>query len=163
MACAQQAIDGSKQKLSEPAAPRTLPPFTHFQGDEMNASTRVLTGLANCLFTVGVLTTPGIQAQEPGPALDYGSRLVAALHELPDQALKAYYLRCERAAIQTSLGSGDVALCSLAYEILLKGTFGGDFFALLAWWRSQLKEDTESELRTREAGGERELRRVNRD
>jgi hypothetical protein len=112
----------------------------------MNSSTRVLTGLANCLFTVGVLTTPGIQAREPGPALDYDSRLVAALRELPEKNLKALYLQCARASTQGSIGSNDIALCSIGYEILLKRTFGGDFFALLAWWRSQPKEDTETAL-----------------
>lgn len=112
----------------------------------MNSSTCVLTGLADCLFTVGVLTTPGIQAREPGPAFDYESRLVGALRELPDRDLKAHYLRCARASTQRSLGSDEIALCSLGYEILLKRIFGGDFFALLAWWRSQPKEDSETAL-----------------
>lgn len=116
-----------------------LPPST-----QMNPATRVLTGLASCLFTVGVLTTPGIQAREPGPALDYESRFVAALRELPERDLKAFYLRCSRTAMQGSIGSNDIALCSIGYEILLKRAFGGDFFALLAWWRSQPKEDAET-------------------
>lgn len=110
----------------------------------MSLSTRVLTGLANCLVTVGVLTTSGIQAQELGPALDHESRLVAALRELPEYDLKAFYLRCSRVAVQRSLGSNEIALCSLGYEVLLKRTFGGDFFALLAWSRGQSMQDTET-------------------
>jgi hypothetical protein len=83
------------------------------------------------------------QAREPA-ALDYENPLVAALHELPEQDLKAFYLECNRAATQTSLGSGDIALCSIGYEILLKSTFGGDFSALLAWSRNQPNEERTS-------------------
>lgn len=114
----------------------------------MNSSTCVVRGLACCLFAVGVLTTPGIQAREPGAALGYESRLVSALHELAEEDLKAYFLRCERSATQTSLGSDDAAFCSIGYEILLQRTFGGDFFALLDWWRSQRQEDTATALRS---------------
>ena len=80
------------------------------------------------------------QVREPA-ALDYESRLVAALYRLPEQDLKAFYLQCNRAATQTSLGSGDIALCSIGYEILLERTFGGDFSALLAWSRNQPDEE----------------------
>jgi hypothetical protein len=60
--------------------------------------------------------------------------------------LKAAYLRCDRAASERLLGSGDAATCSVAYEELLKVGFGGDFKRLLAWWRAE---------RVHEAGGER--------
>jgi len=46
--------------------------------------------------------------------------------------------------MQNSLGSNGIALCSIGYEILLTRTFGGDFFALLAWSRSQSTEATET-------------------
>ncbi|HEU0203737.1 MAG TPA: hypothetical protein VFR86_25275 [Burkholderiaceae bacterium] len=63
------------------------------------------------------------------------------LSALSAEDLKAFYMQCDRAAAQGSLG-GDVALCSLAYELLLKGAFDGDFFALLAWWRSEMRAET---------------------
>lgn len=110
----------------------------------MNSSTRVFTGLATFLLTVGVPTSPCTQAQESGRALDHESRLVSALRKLPEQGLKDFYLRCSRAADEGSLGSNEIALCSLGYEMLLNRAFGGDFFALLAWSRSQSREVTET-------------------
>jgi len=80
------------------------------------------------------------QVREPA-ALDHESPLVADLHRLPEQDLKAFYLQCNRAAMQTSLGSGGIALCSIGYEILLQRTFGGDFSAFLAWSRNQPSEE----------------------
>jgi hypothetical protein len=50
------------------------------------------------------------------------------------QSLKAAYLRCEQAANERLLGSGDAASCSVIYEKLLRVGFGGDFQRLLAWW-----------------------------
>jgi hypothetical protein len=51
-------------------------------------------------------------------------------------SLKAAYMRCDRAATERLLGSGDAAICSVIYEELLKVGFGGDFQRLLAWWRA---------------------------
>ncbi len=104
----------------------------------MNSSTRPFARLARCLAAVGVLTTPCcLQAQEPG-RLEH--ELVAELPELPEPDLKRFFLQCERTVSQGSIGSADIRLCSLAYETLLQSSFGGDFLALLAWWRNELKD-----------------------
>lgn len=58
---------------------------------------------------------------------------------LTEDALKSFYLQCERGAARRALGADDAALCSVAYERLLRHTFGGDFFALLAWWKRELR------------------------
>jgi hypothetical protein len=59
-------------------------------------------------------------------------------------ALKAAYLRCERAATEGLLGFDDAASCSVIYEKLLKVGFGGDFKRLLAWWQTQRVADARS-------------------
>jgi hypothetical protein len=72
-----------------------------------------------------------------------GTEAVAQIRQLPDPDLKGLYLRCNRAAVRGSLGSGEAALCSVSYETLLKRTFAGDFMALLAWSRSQRRTRVE--------------------
>jgi hypothetical protein len=74
---------------------------------------------------------------------DPGTRIAFQLATISEQDLKSFYMQCDRAAAQGSLG-GDVALCSVAYELLLKRVFDGDFFALLAWWRSEARAETAS-------------------
>lgn len=66
-----------------------------------------------------------------------GSAAIARIQQLADADLKEFYLRCSRAAVRGGLGSGEVALCSVGYETLLKRTFEGDFHALLDWRRAQ--------------------------
>jgi len=112
----------------------------------MNPSTRAATGLANIAIAVGLLTATCIQAQEHALALDHESRFASALRNLSEHDLKAFYLRCSHAASHGSLGSSDIALCSVGYEMLLNDVFGGDFFALLAWSRSQSGEATRAAL-----------------
>jgi hypothetical protein len=41
---------------------------------------------------------------------------------------------CERLSAAHVLGAGDAAICSGAYEVLLRQKFRGDFPALMAWW-----------------------------
>ena len=53
------------------------------------------------------------------------------------RSLKAAYLRCERAAAERVLDSGDAANCSVIHEDLLKVGFGGDFKRLLMWWHAE--------------------------
>jgi hypothetical protein len=110
----------------------------------MNSSTRAATLLLSLLFAVGASTAPCIQAEAYGQALDNDSGPVAAIRRLSEQELKAFYLQCSQAAMQKTLGPSAIALCSIGYEVLLKGTFGGDFFALLAWSRKQPRETTET-------------------
>jgi hypothetical protein len=83
------------------------------------------------------------RAEEPpeGPAPESGrteppSSLIA---QMSDDDLKALYLRCSRAAMRNQLGGGEIALCSMVYERLLRGTFRGDFHALLEWRRGLLR------------------------
>lgn len=118
----------------------------------MNSTSHIRSSLATVVVSLGVLSAPWVHAQAPGHALDVvveESRLVAQLERLPELDLKSFYLRCSRAASQHALGSGEIALCSLGYEILLKRIFGGDFFALLAW--SQLHPDDTLQTASRDS------------
>jgi len=63
--------------------------------------------------------------------------LTRQLEVMPDSSLKTIYLGCSREAFQRSLGSGEIASCSIVYETLLRRSFGGDFMALLSWSRAQ--------------------------
>ena len=49
--------------------------------------------------------------------------------------LKLQYLACDRAASERFLAGGEAALCSIVSERLLQEGFGGNFAALLSWWR----------------------------
>jgi hypothetical protein len=58
------------------------------------------------------------------------------LESLNERDLKTLYRTCSREAIDRHLGSGEIAYCSIAYEVLMNKHFAGDFGALLAWSRA---------------------------
>ena len=49
----------------------------------------------------------------------------------PLAALQQIYLVCARNSVAGRLGSAEIAACPIAYDVLLKHHFGGDFAALL--------------------------------
>lgn len=62
-------------------------------------------------------------------------QLRAHFERLPERELERSFLRCARESSQRLMGFDDAALCSAGFEALKKRKFGGDFDALLAWWR----------------------------
>jgi len=108
-------------------------------------------GLAIGLLGIGLLTSSPLQAREPD-RFDYEmhDRAASAFRALPEDELKSRFLQCEGSVMRTSLGWNDVALCSIAYQVLLERAFGGDFLALLAWWRSQPRHEDEASFPTDE-------------
>lgn len=56
---------------------------------------------------------------------------------MPPQCLKAMFMVCTEAARTQLLDLGSAAACSIGYEALLRSGFGGNFQALMAWWRTQ--------------------------
>ena len=62
-------------------------------------------------------------------------RLFAHFEVVDASQLKAVYLRCARDSSQRLLDFDEAARCSIAGEVLKARLFGGDFNALLAWWR----------------------------
>lgn len=90
------------------------------------------------------IVASAVIALRPAPAKEAGEPLLAPLEarpvrvaEMPDAQLKRVYVACSNAALHGALGTSDIPFCSLVYEALLQRTFGGDFFALLAWSRAQ--------------------------
>ncbi len=67
----------------------------------------------------------------------------ARFERLSDAQLKALFLRCSREATQRLLGLAEGALCSSAGDVLKERIFGGDFNALLAWWRTRRDDPTD--------------------
>lgn len=54
--------------------------------------------------------------------------------------LKKSFLACDRSARDGLLDGGEAAACSMVYEELKERVFGGDFQALLAWWKTQTRQ-----------------------
>jgi len=89
---------------------------------------------------------PGPQAAQPqacaapaeadNPLADRREQL--SLYEgMPEHCLKTLVMECTAVANERMLDMGSAATCSIGYEALLKRGFGGDFKAMLAWWRTQ--------------------------
>lgn len=51
------------------------------------------------------------------------------------EALERAFWRCDHAATQGLLDGGAAMECSVATEAFKTRRFGGDFAAMLAWWR----------------------------
>ncbi len=90
--------------------------------------------IAASLLVASLASSPRAQPTDTDAAVDRELR-----------SLKADYLRCERAATERLLGTGDAANCSVIYEELLKVGFGGDFKRLLAWWHAERVADARGE------------------
>jgi hypothetical protein len=66
--------------------------------------------------------------------------ILAQYERLPRACLDEIFATCTAAASRSLLDPGSAAVCSFGYEALLRQGFGGNFRALLAWWRSQRNE-----------------------
>ena len=60
----------------------------------------------------------------------------ARLEQLSEHELKLFYARCSQEGIDRRLDGGEAIACSIAYEVLLKTHFAGDFHNLLSWSRT---------------------------
>jgi hypothetical protein len=85
-------------------------------------------------------TLEGVAAATP--ATDAAAPAVAGLHQararferMPVARLKYFYRACSETALERPIGPGDAALCSIAYDVVLRNHFSGDFHALYAWSR----------------------------
>lgn len=75
-------------------------------------------------------------ADQAHPLADRAEAL-SRYEALPAQCLKAMFMVCSEAARTQLLDLGSAAACSIGYEALLRSGFGGNFQALMAWWRTQ--------------------------
>lgn len=80
--------------------------------------------------------TPALPA-EPFAAR---SASISWFEQMPESCLKAMFMDCAAATREHVLDFGSATFCSVGYEALLKRGFGGDFQALMGWWRSQRRE-----------------------
>ena len=65
---------------------------------------------------------------------DFG-QLRTHVEHLPESDLERLFLLCSRESSQRLMGFDEAALCSVGFEALKKRKFGGDFDAMVAWWR----------------------------
>lgn len=70
------------------------------------------------------------------PLMDRQER-IAQFEQLGAPCLKRLVVQCDAAAGREMLDMGSAAACSLGYEALLRRGFGGDFQAMLVWWRTR--------------------------
>lgn len=62
---------------------------------------------------------------------------IAQFERMPQSCLRAIVRQCTAAAGEAMLDAATANACSFGYEALLKKGFGGDFQAMLAWWRGE--------------------------
>ena len=95
---------------------------------------------AACLFAAAPASaqagdaTCTIATEEADPLADRQA-LIAEYERLPARCLQSIFRHCTEASERTLLDLGSAAMCSIGYEALLRQRFGGDFHALMAWWR----------------------------
>ena len=97
--------------------------------------------LATALFTAALgaaaeAPTPSCElpASETDPLADRAG-LLQRYERLPQACLRAIFTACSEASRSSLLDFGTAATCSLGYEALLRQGFGGNFQALMTWWR----------------------------
>ena len=102
-----------------------------------------------CLLAATAITVAGPAARAdaaaetceiPGDGVDpltNRASLLAQYERLPHACLQQIFTACSTAANQSLLDFGSAAVCSLGYEAWLKQGFGGNFRALITWWRTQ--------------------------
>lgn len=73
----------------------------------------------------------------PAHPLVARSASITWFEQMPESCLKAMFMECAAATREHILDLGSATFCSVGYEALLKRGFGGDFHALMGWWRSQ--------------------------
>lgn len=80
-----------------------------------------------------------LPASDADPLADRAG-ILAQYERLPPACLRALFHECTRASGEQLLDFGTAAVCSFGYEALLSQAFGGNFRALMAWWRAQREE-----------------------
>lgn len=78
----------------------------------------------------------------PAHPLAARSASISWFEQMPESCLKVMFMECAAATREHILDLGSATFCSVGYEALLKRGFGGDFHALMGWWRSQREAPT---------------------
>src|SRR4051812_29615586 len=93
--------------------------------------------LAACALPAASETPCELPASESMNLLSERSEVLRQVEQLPAQCLKTIVRECSGGADKGLLDFSSAAMCSISYEALLQKGFGGDFPALLAWWREE--------------------------
>ena len=83
------------------------------------------------------------EPRRPAPVEQFAESL-DDMERMTEAELRQLYLQCSRAAVRGRITTGDVQLCSVVYERLLQGPFGGDFRAFLEWRRAAVRRGVAS-------------------
>jgi hypothetical protein len=83
-----------------------------------------------------------LPASDRNPLADRAG-ILSEYQRLPHACLQQIVRACSDASSRMLMDFGSAAACSFGYEALLAQQFGGDFPALLAWWRSQSRDDVQ--------------------
>jgi hypothetical protein len=76
-------------------------------------------------------------ASSSGHPVVIGHRPIrSGFDDMPDASLKAFFIGCSREAARSMLSLDEGAMCAVAQDVLKARSFGGNFDALLAWWRA---------------------------
>lgn len=108
---------------------------------------KALTMLITAAVLSGTASFAPTGAQAPAPAgapVAAAEAWEAAIRSLPPHELKRFYLACGRASDLGTLARDRVIVCSVAYDALLAGSFGGDYLALRAWSQDRARADAAS-------------------
>jgi hypothetical protein len=106
----------------------------------MNASARVWLFALCAAAAASYASAEGARCPDPAALGDPITDLKGTLgryRQVPQHCLEAMFMRCAGEANTHLMDLGEAAVCSVGYEALLDRAFGGNFQALLAWWRSQ--------------------------
>jgi hypothetical protein len=79
---------------------------------------------------------------QTGEPMANRSERIAQFEGLGEQCLKELSVACTDAAGRNLLDTSSAFTCSIGHEALLRRGFGGDFQAMLAWWRQRQRERT---------------------
>jgi hypothetical protein len=96
-------------------------------------TTKTMPPLATLLGCIALAMLPALVAAQPapeGPGVPPPARSGLADHEL-----EPAYWACDHAATVSMLDAPSAMYCGQVTEDLLQRRFGGDFDAMLAWWR----------------------------
>ena len=114
----------------------------HSQGSQRPRQL-LLAALIGGMSSMAWCQTEGPECRVEGAPLDMlrdRAAIISRYEQLPELCLKDMFLACSEAAGETLLDGGSAAACSLNYEALLRRSFGGDFNALMVWWRAEVDD-----------------------
>ncbi|HVJ60086.1 MAG TPA: hypothetical protein VM528_05945 [Burkholderiaceae bacterium] len=111
----------------------------------MTTTTRVCT-LALILAFSAAAAVAEPSAPVSSPAADGGRTPVVpdrlqvrqAVLGMAEPDLRSLFLACDRASRQSLLSLDEATVCVAASDVLVARSFGGDYGALLAWWRGAI-------------------------